>query len=114
MRPMRYQCLERSGSAPEEQLLPAPCTLQALPKPSRPLPPPPERRCTLQRPLPPPPGLTPVWQVLKRLVLPSDPQKKKEACRPHARMIAKVAHANPLPVLETIVMQVRGVMYCTA
>ncbi|GIL78715.1 hypothetical protein Vretimale_382 [Volvox reticuliferus] len=45
-------------------------------------------------------------KVLKRLVLPTDPQKKKEACRPHARMVAKVAHANPLPVMEAIVTQV--------
>ncbi|KXZ51410.1 hypothetical protein GPECTOR_12g372 [Gonium pectorale] len=40
-------------------------------------------------------------KVLKRLVLPTDPQKKKEA--PHARMVAKVAHANPMPVMEAII-----------
>ncbi|KAG2492057.1 hypothetical protein HYH03_009555 [Edaphochlamys debaryana] len=45
-------------------------------------------------------------KVLKRLVLPTDPQKKKEACRPHARMVAKVAHANPFPVMEAIVTQI--------
>ncbi|GIL45367.1 hypothetical protein Vafri_2617 [Volvox africanus] len=45
-------------------------------------------------------------KVLKRLVLPTDPQKKKEACRPHARMVAKVAHVNPLPVMEAIVTQI--------
>ncbi|PNW74840.1 hypothetical protein CHLRE_12g507700v5 [Chlamydomonas reinhardtii] len=45
-------------------------------------------------------------KVLKRLVLPTDPQKKKEACRPHARMVAKVAHANPMPVMEAVVTQI--------
>ena len=34
-------------------------------------------------------------------------REKKEACKPHGRMLAKVACANPLHVHETIMATVR-------
>lgn len=46
-------------------------------------------------------------QVLKRLHTAPDKRERKDACKPHGRLLAKVAAAAPLPVLETII-QVRG------
>jgi hypothetical protein len=43
---------------------------------------------------------------LKRLHAEPDKLKRKDACRPHGRLIAKIAAGNPLQVLETMVQQV--------
>lgn len=47
-------------------------------------------------------------QVLKRLHSVPDKRERKDACRPHGRLLAKIAAGNPLQVLETMVQQVRA------
>lgn len=45
-------------------------------------------------------------RVLKRLHLPADSRQRKDYCKPHARMLAKISVSNPLPIMETIVATV--------
>eukprot|EP00798_Chlamydomonas_sp_ICE-L_P015991 gene15991-22125_t len=47
-------------------------------------------------------------KILKRLYMPPDRREKKEACKPHGRMLAKVACANPISVHETIMFTVES------
>lgn len=47
-------------------------------------------------------------QVLKRLHNAPDKKERKDACRPHGRLLAKIAAANPVPALETMVQVVSG------
>eukprot|EP00983_Pelagomonas_calceolata_P009221 298344-Pelagomonas_calceolata.AAC.5 len=49
-----------------------------------------------------------VLQVLKRLHSVPDKRERKDACRPHGRLLAKIAAGKPLHVLETMVQQVRS------
>lgn len=54
-----------------------------------------------------------IWvQVLKRLHSTPDKRERKDACKPHGRLLSKIAATNPLPVLETIVPMVGGVSPC--
>ena len=45
-------------------------------------------------------------QVLKRLHTAPDKRERKDACKPHGRLLAKIAAATPLPCMETIVQLV--------
>ena len=46
--------------------------------------------------------------MLKRLHAVPDKRERKDACRPHGRLLAKIASGNPLLPLEVIVQQVGG------
>jgi hypothetical protein len=45
-------------------------------------------------------------KVLKRLHTAPDKRERKDVVKPHARLLAKIGAANPLPVLEVMVQQV--------
>lgn len=47
-------------------------------------------------------------KVLKRLHSAPDKCERKDTCKPHGRMLSKIAATNALPVLETIVQLVRA------
>lgn len=45
-------------------------------------------------------------QVLKRLHAAADKRERKDALKPHGRLLAKIGAGNPLPLLEVMVQMV--------